>query len=65
MIDAHIHAVNDHTPGGKPGVDDEIDLDQRPDVIAELLRQEMKAAGVTHALGMGRLNAPADDPTIT
>ncbi len=62
MIDAHIHAVHDHVPGGKPGGPEEVDLDARPDTVAARLRTEMKEAGVTHALGMGRLDAPSDDP---
>ena len=62
MIDAHIHVVHDHTPGTKPtGAGGSI-LDERPDVLAGHVRAEMKAAGITHALGMGRLDAPADDP---
>ncbi len=62
MIDAHMHAVHDHTPGDKPVGREEVDLDARPDVVAERLRAEMKSAGVTHALAMGRLGAPDDDP---
>ncbi len=62
MIDAHIHAVNDHVPGSKGGEPDAIDLEERPDIIAGRLRKEMQEAGMTHALGMGRLDAPADDP---
>jgi predicted TIM-barrel fold metal-dependent hydrolase len=62
MIDAHIHAVHDHVPGSKPGGPEEVDLEGRPDAVADRLRAEMKEAGVTHALGMGRLDAPADDP---
>ena len=62
MIDAHMHAVEAHVPDGKPGIPGEADLEARPDALALRLRDEMKAAGVTHALGMGRLGAPADDP---
>lgn len=62
MIDAHIHAVNDHVPGSKPADPEGFDLEDRPDVVAERIRQEMKAAGMSHVLGMGRLDAPADDP---
>lgn len=62
MIDSHIHAVHDHVPGDKPLGKDDADLDERPDVVAARLLKEMKASGMTHVLGMGRLNAPADDP---
>ena len=63
MIDVHIHAVHDHIPGGKPapGHEDAL-LDEPPDVVAAHLRKEMAAAGITTVLGMGRLDAPADDP---
>ena len=62
MIDSHIHAVHDHVPGDKPVGPDAVDLDERPDVVAAKLAAEMKASGMTHALGMGRLDAPPDDP---
>lgn len=61
MIDVHIHVVSDETPGSKPGGEGS-PLEKRPDVLAEHVRDEMKAAGITIALGMGRLDAPADDP---
>jgi predicted TIM-barrel fold metal-dependent hydrolase len=59
MIDMHIHAV----PPGLPGVGrlDAIE-DRPPEAVAALLRAEMQAAGVTHALGMGRWDAGPDDP---
>lgn len=62
MIDAHIHVVHDQAPGTKPMGPGGTILDERPDVLAEHVRAEMKAAGITHALAMGRLDGPADDP---
>jgi uncharacterized protein len=62
MIDAHIHAVPDHAPGGKPDGPGESGLDKRPDDLAKIIRAEMKAAGVSIALGMGRIDPPPDDP---
>ena len=64
MIDVHVHVVDDNVHGGKPappGHDGSV-LDLRPDELAARVREEMKAAGVTTLFGMGRLNAPADDP---
>jgi predicted TIM-barrel fold metal-dependent hydrolase len=62
MIDTHIHAVDSRLPGGKPLGPQEIDLGGRPDAVAVKLIEAMKAAGVTHALAMGRVGGPADDP---
>jgi predicted TIM-barrel fold metal-dependent hydrolase len=59
MIDVHIHVVNPMLPGDK---DMDPLLDGAPDVLAETVRRQMKAAGVTVALGMGRWDAPEDDP---
>ena len=60
MIDAHLHVV----PPGLPGVGplDPV-LEQPPEVVAQRLRDELRAAGVTHALAMGRWDAcTGDDP---
>ena len=63
MIDVHVHVVHDHVHGAKPapGHEDAL-LEEPPDVVATQVKREMAAAGVTTILGMGRLNAPADDP---
>lgn len=63
MIDVHVHVVHDHVQGDKPapGRADAL-LDEPPDVVAVRLRKEMAAAGAAIILGMGRLEAPADDP---
>src|SRR5262245_24894129 len=59
MIDAHIHVV----PPRLPGVGSLSPLlDDPPEQVAEALRQEMKDAGVTHALAMGHIDGPPDDP---
>lgn len=60
MIDAHLHVV----PPGLPGVGclDPV-CNQSPDVVARRLSDEMRAAGITHALAMGRWDACSDtDP---
>ncbi len=59
MIDAHIHVV----PPGLPGVGSlHPILDATPERRAAALRQEMEAAGVTHALAMGRWGGGEEDP---
>lgn len=59
MIDMHVHVVEPHLPGsGSLGAVLALPLQQR----AEAVRAEMHAAGVAAALGMGRLDAPDDDP---
>ncbi|GAC1464215.1 MAG: hypothetical protein NVSMB9_02600 [Isosphaeraceae bacterium] len=63
MIDVHIHVVSDNLPDTKPSASGSArHQDERPDELAKRLRAEMKAAGITIALGMGRLGGPADDP---
>ena len=60
MIDAHLHVV----PPGLPGVGclDPI-CEQPPEAVAARLRDELRSAGVTHALAMGRWDACTDaDP---
>src|SRR5712691_1024165 len=59
MIDAHLHVVPPRLPGA--GSLNPL-LNESAEAIAERLRGEMQAAGVTHALAMGQLGAPADDP---
>jgi predicted TIM-barrel fold metal-dependent hydrolase len=59
MIDTHIHVVPPQLPG--VGSLNPI-LDAAPDVLAGALRREMETAGASHALAMGRWNAPPDDP---
>lgn len=61
MIDVHTHVVSSMAPGSKPGPSEESVLDQPLETVAERLRAEMKAAGVTQALAMGVRTAPPDD----
>lgn len=59
MIDTHIHLV----PPGLPGVGSlRALLEADADTVAGTLRQEMQAAGVTHALAMGCLGGGPEDP---
>jgi predicted TIM-barrel fold metal-dependent hydrolase len=59
MIDAHIHVV----PPGLPGVGSLSPLlDGPPEVLASHLRQEMQAAGCSHALAMGAWGTADEDP---
>ncbi len=59
MIDVHLHVAPPNLPGvgSLAGT-----LRLRPEVIAAALKQEMKAAGVTHAFAMGEWNVGDDDP---
>jgi predicted TIM-barrel fold metal-dependent hydrolase len=59
MIDMHIHAVPPHLPGVGP-LSPAL-LGSVADVAA-LLRDEMSAAGINVAVGMGCLDAGDDDP---
>jgi predicted TIM-barrel fold metal-dependent hydrolase len=59
MIDAHIHVVPPHLPGA--GSLSPI-LNESPEAVADRLRSEMQSAGIQHALAMGQLGAPPDDP---
>jgi hypothetical protein len=59
MIDAHIHVTNARLPGIRA---EHPALGGPPQVLAEFLAGEMKAAGVEQALAMGNLEAPATDP---
>lgn len=59
MIDTHIHVVRPHLPG--VGSLSPL-LDAAPEARTAALQREMQSAGATHALAMGRWNAPADDP---
>src|SRR5262245_99547 len=59
MIDVHIHVV----PPNLPGVGSLSPLIEGPaDALTAVLRREMQAAGVTHALAMGSRSASPDDP---
>jgi len=58
MIDAHIHVVPPNLPGVgplSPG------LRASPDNVARVVREQMQAAGVTHAAAMGAWEAGPDD----
>jgi uncharacterized protein len=59
MIDAHIHVVPPNLPGvgSLSGT-----LRMRPESVAETLRREMAAAGVTRVFAMGEWNVGDDDP---
>lgn len=59
MIDTHLHVVPPNLPGA--GSLSPL-LDGRPEAVAQALRQEMAAAGITLALGMGCLDGGEDDP---
>jgi predicted TIM-barrel fold metal-dependent hydrolase len=59
MIDTHIHVVPPRLPGVGP-----LDplLNGPPEAVADALRQQMAAAGVTQALAMGSWRGGDDDP---
>lgn len=59
MIDVHVHVVRPGLPG--VGALSPL-LEGRPEAVAAALRQEMQAAGVTHALAMGACGGRDDDP---
>jgi predicted TIM-barrel fold metal-dependent hydrolase len=59
MIDMHIHVVPPNLPGA--GALSPL-LESAPDVLADALRQEMRAAGITAVLAMGQLDGPPSDP---
>jgi len=59
MIDAHIHVVPPNLPGVgplSPGLRASVDN------VARVVREQMLAAGITHAAAMGVWDAGADDP---
>jgi predicted TIM-barrel fold metal-dependent hydrolase len=59
MIDMHIHCV----PPNLPGVGSlSPKLREAPEQVAQLVREEMQAAGMIAALAMGSLSEDADDP---
>ena len=59
MIDVHVHVTNPKLPGIKS----EHPLWDGPEPpLADLLKGEMKRAGVDQVLAMGRLEAPTSDP---
>jgi hypothetical protein len=59
MLDCHLHVVPPRLPG--VGCLDPI-CEQPPEVVAARLRDELRAAGLTHALAMGQWDAGDDDP---
>ena len=59
MIDAHVHVTNAKLPGI---IAEHPMLDGPEPPLAAALKAEMARAGVTHALAMGRLDAPGSDP---
>jgi predicted TIM-barrel fold metal-dependent hydrolase len=59
MIDTHLHVVRPNLPGAGPLSPL---LESGADVTAAALREEMRAAGVTHALAMGSCLTTFDDP---
>ncbi len=59
MIDVHVHVTNAKLPGIKA---EHPLLDGPEPPLAEVLRAEMKRAGVDQILAMGRLDPPASDP---
>jgi predicted TIM-barrel fold metal-dependent hydrolase len=63
MIDAHIHVVEPNLPGDKAETPL---LEGPPEPLATALKKEMREAGITQALAMGRWESPAvdrwDDP---
>lgn len=62
MIDTHLHVVPPNLPGVGPLSPL---LTHPPDEIAAVLRQEMLASGVDHALAMGCWTTTDDDPLGT
>ena len=59
MIDAHLHVVPPNLPGVGPLSPV---LRATPDHVARVVREQMQAAGVTHAAAMGSWDNPPDDP---
>jgi predicted TIM-barrel fold metal-dependent hydrolase len=59
MIDAHLHVVSPNLPGVGP-----LNplLNGPLEALTAALRQQMRAAGMTHALAMGCWNSAPDDP---
>jgi len=59
MIDMHIHVVPPNLPGAGP-----LDrlLQAPPDTVAQVVRAQMQAAGVTEAFAMGEWNCTDSDP---
>jgi uncharacterized protein len=59
MIDTHVHVARPNLPGAGP-LSPLLDAGAGP--TAEVLREEMRAAGVTQALAMGSCCTTLDDP---
>lgn len=62
VIDAHVHVVPTGLPGEKAGVSDDPILALPPEKLVPLITGQMKEAGIGGIMGMGRWNAPPDDP---
>lgn len=60
MIDVHIHVVRSGLPGAD--TEDEPVFFQKPDVIAEVVRGQMRDARMDQVLAIGSWNGPNDDP---
>src|SRR3954451_22802882 len=61
MNDMHLHVFAPTLPGDDPFSQL---LEEPPEAVAAALGSEMKAAGVTHALGMGCLDSEEDDDPL-
>jgi uncharacterized protein len=59
MIDVHVHVTNAKLPGIRA---EHPLLDGPEPPLADLLKKEMKQAGIDQILAMGRLDPPATDP---
>jgi len=59
MIDTHIHVVPPNLPGA--GSLSQLLL-AAPELVASAIREQMRAAGVTHAFAMGQLETGPEDP---
>ena len=59
MIDVHVHAAPPRLPG--VGALSPL-LNQPPEAVAAVLREQMQSAGVTEALAMGSWRGTDDDP---
>jgi predicted TIM-barrel fold metal-dependent hydrolase len=58
MIDANVQVVPPRLPGSGPPAP----LAGPPEAVAAELRRQMREAGVSHALAVGQLDGPEDDP---
>lgn len=60
MIDVHIHVVRSGLPGAD--TEDEPVFFQKPDVVAEVVRGQMRDARMEGVVAIGSWGAPDDDP---